>query len=70
MTAVARDASALMSAPPAVLVVGDCMLDVYLEGAVQRISPEAPVPILKLHRQSQRAGGAANVALNLARLRW
>lgn len=63
------DASALMSAPPAVLVVGDCMLDVYLEGAVQRISPEAPVPILKLDRQSQRAGGAANVALNLARLR-
>ena len=63
------DASALMSAPPAVLVVGDCMLDVYLEGAVQRISPEAPVPILKLNGQSQRAGGAANVALNLARLR-
>lgn len=57
------------SAPPRVLVLGDCMLDVYLEGAVQRISPEAPVPILRLHRQSQRAGGAANVALNLARLR-
>lgn len=64
-----QDASALYSAPPAVLVVGDCMLDVYLDGAVHRISPEAPVPILKLHRQSQRAGGAANVALNLARLR-
>jgi D-glycero-beta-D-manno-heptose-7-phosphate kinase len=62
------DVSALLSAPPAVLVVGDCMLDVYLEGAVQRISPEAPVPILRLDRQSQRAGGAANVALNLARL--
>ena len=58
-----------MSAAPAVLVVGDCMLDVYLEGAVQRISPEAPVPILRLDRQSQRAGGAAHVALNLARLR-
>lgn len=58
-----------LSAPPAVLVVGDCMLDVYLEGAVQRISPEAPVPILRLDRQHQRAGGAANVALNLARLR-
>jgi len=56
-------------APPQVLIVGDCMLDVYLEGAVHRISPEAPVPILRLHRQSQRAGGAANVALNLARLR-
>lgn len=63
------DASALYSAPPAVLVVGDCMLDVYLEGAVHRISPEAPVPILRLQGQSQRAGGAANVALNLARLR-
>lgn len=61
--------SALYSAPPSVLVVGDCMLDVYLDGAVHRISPEAPVPILRLHRQSQRAGGAANVALNLARLR-
>lgn len=61
-------ASALLSAPPTVLVVGDCMLDVYLEGAVHRISPEAPVPVLQLHRQSQRAGGAANVALNLARL--
>jgi len=55
--------------PPEVLIVGDCMLDVYLDGAVHRISPEAPVPILRLHRQSQRAGGAANVALNLARLR-
>lgn len=64
-----NDASALYSAPPAVLVVGDCMLDVYLDGAVHRISPEAPVPILKLQGQSQRAGGAANVALNLARLR-
>ncbi|MBO9689966.1 MAG: D-glycero-beta-D-manno-heptose-7-phosphate kinase [Mitsuaria chitosanitabida] len=57
------------SAPPTVLIVGDCMLDVYLEGAVHRISPEAPVPILRLRTQSQRAGGAANVALNLARLR-
>ncbi|RZJ09818.1 MAG: D-glycero-beta-D-manno-heptose-7-phosphate kinase [Rubrivivax sp.] len=58
-----------LSAPPSVLVVGDCMLDVYLDGAVRRISPEAPVPVLNLQRQSQRAGGAANVALNLARLR-
>lgn len=56
-------------ASPEVLIVGDCMLDVYLDGAVHRISPEAPVPILRLHSQSQRAGGAANVALNLARLR-
>lgn len=56
-------------ARPAVLIVGDCMLDVYLEGAVERISPEAPVPVLRLHRQTQRAGGAANVALNLSQLR-
>lgn len=62
------DASARLSAPPPVLVLGDCMLDIYLEGAVHRISPEAPVPVLQLHRQSQRAGGAANVTLNLAHL--
>ena len=65
----AMDASAVYSAPPQVLVVGDCMLDVYLDGAVHRISPEAPVPILRLGGQTQRPGGAANVALNLARLR-
>jgi D-glycero-beta-D-manno-heptose-7-phosphate kinase len=54
--------------PPSVLIAGDCMLDVYLEGAVDRISPEAPVPVLHLKKQSQRAGGAANVALNLSAL--
>ena len=53
---------------PTVLIAGDCMLDVYLEGAVNRISPEAPVPVLHLQKQSQRAGGAANVALNLSAL--
>ncbi len=53
---------------PEVLVVGDCMLDVYLEGAVQRISPEAPVPVLRMQRRLPRAGGASNVALNLASL--
>lgn len=56
-----------MSAPE-VLVVGDCMLDVYLEGEVHRISPEAPVPVLRMQRRSPRAGGASNVALNLASL--
>ncbi|MEO3714181.1 bifunctional heptose 7-phosphate kinase/heptose 1-phosphate adenyltransferase [Roseateles flavus] len=54
--------------PPEVLIVGDCMLDVYLEGAVQRISPEAPVPVLRMQRHDPRAGGASNVALNLASL--
>ncbi|MFO1338476.1 MAG: PfkB family carbohydrate kinase [Burkholderiaceae bacterium] len=57
------------AAPPAVFVLGDVMLDVYLDGCVERISPEAPVPVLRLQGHSQRAGGAANVALNLAQLR-
>ncbi|REG19492.1 bifunctional heptose 7-phosphate kinase/heptose 1-phosphate adenyltransferase [Roseateles depolymerans] len=56
------------SRAPSVLIAGDCMLDVYLEGAVHRISPEAPVPVLHLRQQSHRAGGAANVALNLSTL--
>jgi D-glycero-beta-D-manno-heptose-7-phosphate kinase len=48
-----------------VMVVGDVMLDRYLRGAVSRISPEAPVPVV-LHQQTEdRLGGAANVALNL-----
>ncbi|MBF0135387.1 MAG: D-glycero-beta-D-manno-heptose-7-phosphate kinase [Magnetococcales bacterium] len=51
-----------------ILVVGDLMLDRYLWGQVQRISPEAPVPVVRLTRESEGAGGAANVAMNLARL--
>ncbi len=51
-----------------VLVVGDLMLDRYLWGEVQRISPEAPVPVVRLARQTQSAGGAANVARNLTHL--
>jgi len=51
-----------------VLVVGDAMLDRYLWGEVSRISPEAPVPVVRLTRRSATAGGAANVAANLARL--
>jgi len=51
-----------------VIVVGDLMLDRYLWGQVDRISPEAPVPVLKLQRESFAAGGAANVARNLAAL--
>ncbi len=51
-----------------VLVIGDSMLDRYWEGSVERISPEAPVPVLRFEREQQRAGGAANVALNLAAL--
>ena len=51
-----------------VLVVGDAMLDRYWIGEVERISPEAPVPIVKIDREEERAGGAANVARNAAAL--
>ncbi len=51
-----------------ILVVGDVMLDNYWWGAVERISPEAPVPVVRLHRRESRLGGAANVALNLRAL--
>lgn len=50
------------------LVVGDCMLDEYVSGQVMRISPEAPVPVVKKEKQWFAPGGAANVARNLARL--
>jgi len=48
-----------------VLVVGDIMLDRYWFGAVERISPEAPVPVVLVQREQERLGGAANVALNV-----
>ena len=48
-----------------VLVVGDAMLDRYLFGDVERISPEAPVPVVRVTREEARLGGAANVALNI-----
>ncbi len=51
-----------------VLVIGDVMLDHYIWGDTGRISPEAPVPIIDIERDSYSAGGAANVALNLASL--
>jgi D-beta-D-heptose 7-phosphate kinase/D-beta-D-heptose 1-phosphate adenosyltransferase len=54
--------------PPRVLVVGDLMLDRYLWGEVERISPEAPVPVVHVTRQTERLGGTANVAANLAGL--
>jgi len=49
-------------------VIGDVMLDSYMWGHVERISPEAPVPIVSLHKKEYRIGGAGNVALNLASL--
>ncbi len=51
-----------------VLVVGDVMLDRYWYGAVDRISPEAPVPVVRVTREEERNGGAANVACNVVTL--
>jgi D-beta-D-heptose 7-phosphate kinase/D-beta-D-heptose 1-phosphate adenosyltransferase len=51
-----------------VLVAGDVMLDRYLFGGTERISPEAPVPVVQVRETDDRAGGAANVAVNLASL--
>lgn len=51
-----------------VLVVGDAMLDRYWFGSVERISPEAPVPVVRIEREEERLGGAANVALNVQAL--
>jgi D-beta-D-heptose 7-phosphate kinase / D-beta-D-heptose 1-phosphate adenosyltransferase len=52
----------------AVLCVGDLMLDEFLYGAVARISPEAPTPVIEIHRQETMLGGAGNVARNVAAL--
>jgi D-glycero-beta-D-manno-heptose-7-phosphate kinase len=51
-----------------VLVIGDVMVDAYLFGKVERISPEAPVPVVAVQHRSNRPGGAANVALNIKAL--
>jgi rfaE bifunctional protein kinase chain/domain len=51
-----------------VLVVGDAMIDRYWYGAVDRISPEAPVPVVRVTREEERIGGAANVASNVVAL--
>lgn len=51
-----------------VMVVGDVMVDAYLFGHVERISPEAPVPVVQVDRRINRLGGAANVALNIKSL--
>ncbi len=51
-----------------VLIIGDIMLDTYIWGSVERISPEAPVPIVAVQKRENRLGGAANVALNIQAL--
>lgn len=65
-----QDLAVIASAMAAskVLVVGDVMLDRYLQGDVARISPEAPVPILQVMQEDNRLGGAANVAMNIKSL--
>ncbi|PKP22313.1 MAG: D-glycero-beta-D-manno-heptose-7-phosphate kinase [Bacteroidetes bacterium HGW-Bacteroidetes-21] len=51
-----------------ILVIGDVMVDSYMWGRVDRISPEAPVPVIAISKKENRLGGAANVALNIASL--
>jgi D-beta-D-heptose 7-phosphate kinase/D-beta-D-heptose 1-phosphate adenosyltransferase len=51
-----------------VLVLGDVMLDRFIYGAVERISPEAPIPVMSIERSLDMLGGAANVARNVATL--
>ena len=51
-----------------ILIIGDVMIDRYLSGKVNRISPEAPVPVVSLKERDDRMGGAGNVALNIAAL--
>ena len=55
------------SAKPKVLVIGDVILDEYIDGIVSRISPEAPVPIHHVQKRWATAGGAANVARNITK---
>ncbi len=50
------------------LIIGDVMIDAYLWGNVDRVSPEAPVPIVRLNKRESRLGGAANVAMNIQNL--
>lgn len=67
MTAPQRDPLAELAGTTA-LVIGDVMVDAYLWGRVDRISPEAPVPVVQVRERSARLGGAANVALNMKAL--
>ena len=53
---------------PRILVIGDLMLDHYSWGEVDRISPEAPIPVMRVMREDQRLGGAGNVVMNLTTL--
>ena len=54
--------------PPTILVIGDLMLDKFIFGSVERISPEAPVPVVKLQKEEKMLGGSGNVIRNLSNL--
>jgi D-beta-D-heptose 7-phosphate kinase / D-beta-D-heptose 1-phosphate adenosyltransferase len=64
----ALSADALDFAGRAVVVLGDVMLDTWIDGHVERISPEAPIPVLRIDRRREMLGGAGNVARNIAAL--
>ena len=51
-----------------VLIVGDAMIDAYMWGTINRMSPEAPVPVVDIEKYESRLGGAANCALNIKAL--
>src|SRR5690606_13636910 len=53
---------------PVILVIGDLMIDHYVWGSANRLSPEAPVPVVNVHEEESTLGGAANVAQNLISL--
>ena len=55
----------LKNSSPKILVIGDLMIDHYLWGTSQRISPEAPVPVVKIYQETSVLGGAGNVINNL-----
>ena len=68
LTNLTNPANAARFTDSRVLIVGDVMLDRYWFGEVNRISPEAPVPVVRVERREDRLGGAANVARNVAAL--
>lgn len=60
--------TAFLEKPWKVLIIGDAMIDSYCWGSIDRMSPEAPVPVVSVHKREDRLGGAANVALNIKSL--
>src|SRR5512138_2539179 len=66
---IARLGKALASiGRPKIVVAGEALLDEYVWGEVERISPEAPIPVLRVHHRDERVGGAGSVVTNLLKL--